>query len=259
MREMQGERLFCVQSAPNHWKNLSDAIDRCCVFVDHLHREVYVCWYGHAKTRKLAGVVVPVGKKDIEKVAMACVGEFGFHSCPIFRVDFVGRIEKEGKKEDSFFPLQCYTRPFGSKSVLCPSKKPTKNYNGEKDPSFVLFPSANIHWMWKKSGTRIGAGKAPTDVYKIETNREISNIGWKNRERAYDLLELERKERKWQEENTTRTDALVAERRREIQRIAEIAEERRENIARLGRCSEQILSVLGCKAEKVHEMEYLPK
>ena len=257
--QMHGKQLFCVQSVASHWKNLSEAIDRCCLFVDYLRREIYVCWYGHTKTKRLSGVVVPIGKKDIEKVAMACVGEFGFHSCPIFRIDFAGRNKVDGKEVDSFFPLQCYTRPVGSKTVLCPSKHPTKRYDNEQDPSIVLSPSTHIHWKWKKGGTRIGMGKTPTDMDKIPTKRKISNIGWKRKEAEFDLLEEERQERLWKEGNVPRVDALVAERKQEIQRIVELQEEKKEKILLLEKYSEYIRLALGCKTRKVHEIEDLPQ
>ena len=260
-KQMEGKMLFLVQPAAKHWENFAKAIDRCCMFVDRPKREIHFCWYGHSTTRRLGGVVVPTGNKDIEKVARACGSEFGFHSCPIFWIDFLGRIDGkmgEGKK-DTFSPLRCFAKQAGSKTVLCPSKKPTKKYDGEQDPSLVLFPTKHIHWKWKKSGTRIGTGKESTNMQEIPTDREISNIGWRERERTYNLLEEERKEREWKHENVPRVDVLVAERKQEILRVAKLQEEREKKILLLERNSDCIRSVLGYKPTKVHEIEDLPK
>ena len=254
-KTMEGKDLFCIQPSANHWGNFAKAIDRCCMFVDRPKKVVHFCWYGHSTTRKLGGVVVPIGKKDIDRVARACIAEFGFRSCPIFRIDFLGRVEKK----DMFSPLCCYTKPGDSKTVLCPSKKPTKKYEGEQDPSIVLFPTKYIHWEWKKKTTRLGTGKEDTFVQEIPTTREISNVGWKERENIYNLLEEERRERKWNEENIPRVDVLVARRREEILHIAELQKEKEEKIRLLEENSCSIQDALGYRARKVHEIENLPQ
>ena len=257
---MEGKDLFCIQPSANHWENFVKAIDRCCMFVDRPKKVVHFCWYGHSTTRRLGGVVVPIGKKDIDRVARACIAEFGFRSCPIFRIDFLGRVEGiGGEKQDMFSTLRCYTKPEDSKTVLCPSKKPTKKYDGEQDPSLVLFPTKHVHWMWKEKTTRLGTGKEDTFVQEIPTIREISNIAWKERENMYNLLEEEKREREWSEENIPRVDVLVAERREEILRIAELQEEKEEKIRLLEEYSSNVRDALRHPAKKVHEIEDLPK
>ena len=260
IQEIQGKDLFCIQPSANHWENFAKAIDRCCMFVDRPKKVVHFCWYGHSTTRKLGGVVVPIGKKDIDRVARACIAEFGFRSCPIFRIDFLGRVESiGGTKQDIFSPLRCYTKPEDSKTVLCPSKKPTKKYEGEQDPSLVLFPTKHIHWMWKEKTTRLGTGKEDTFVQEIPTTREISNIGCRERENMYNLLEEEKREREWCEENIPRVDTLVAERRQEIQRIEVLQEEAKERVHLLEEYSYNVRGALRNRIEKVHEIEDLPK
>ena len=260
IEQMQGKNLFCIQPTSKHWENFANAIDRCCMFVDRTKKTIHFCWYGHSTTRKLGGVVVPIGKKDIDRVARACIAEFGFRSCPIFRVDFLGRVEGVGGRiQDVFSNLRCYTKPPDSKTILCPSKKPTKRYDGEQPPSTILFPSKHIHWMWKNKTTRLGTGKEDTSIQEIQTTRKISNIGWREREKTYNLLVEERLDREWSKTNIQIVDKLVEERKQELLRIARLQKEKEEKVRMLQVYSARLQDASQDWIEKVHEIEFLPK
>ena len=253
--EMEGKMLFRIQSIANHWKNFSNAIDRCCLFVDHTKESVFVCWYGHVRTGRLGGVIVPVGKKDIERVARACIADFGFHSCPIFRIDLQDCVEDTLV----FGNLRCYTKDAGATTILCPTKKPTKRYLGEEEPSTVLFPNKHIHWVWRKNTTRIGLGKLHTEIEEIATSRKISLLPKREREVLLDSIAMEEEERRWLVERREYANALVAKRKQEVQDVAETLERKKETIQKLEECSSLIIDTLGCEAQRVYDLEDLPK
>ena len=253
--DMEGKKMFRIQTAANHWKNFSNAIDRCCLFVDHPKRTILVCWYGHSATGKLGGIRVPIGKKDIEKVARACIADFGFHTCPIFRID----LEECTRKNLVFSKLRCYTKDADSKTILCPTKAPTKRYLGEQDPSNVLFPNKHIHFQWREKSTRIGMGKLSTNIEEIETTRKISLLRKRERRVLLDSIATEEEERKWIQEKREQTNILVAKRREEVEAVAEILEQR-ERIAKIQKeCSLAILDALSGNVAKVCDLQDLPR
>ena len=255
--EMVGKKIFRIQSSANHWKNFSNAIDRCCLFVDHLQGVVYVCWFGHSTTGKLGGVVVPVGKKDIERVARACIADFGLHSCPIFRIDLRDCVQKTLV----FDKLSCYTKDVDSTTILCPTRKPTKMYPGEEEPSALLFPNKHIRWEWRKTNSRIGLGKLHAEVEEIPTTRyrKISLLPKRERVALLDSIATEEEERRWVRDRREYTNTLVAKRREEVEAVAQILERKKRSIQQLEEYSICILETVGYGVDKVHELENLPR
>ena len=52
--------LFVVQPTEQQWKNLAAGIDRCLVLANRPQGEIFVAWYAHTRTGRVAGVrVVP--------------------------------------------------------------------------------------------------------------------------------------------------------------------------------------------------------
>ena len=56
LHEEQG--LFVVQTPQRLWLNLAAELDWCCVLADHPNRTIYMAWYAHTQTKKIAGVRV---------------------------------------------------------------------------------------------------------------------------------------------------------------------------------------------------------
>ena len=117
IQSLQGKKLFYIQPCTKQWTNFAEKIDRCCMFVDHSSKSISFCRYGHSRTGRLGGVVVPIGKKDIEKVAMHTMADFGFQDCPIFRIDLLHCKEKT----IHIAPLRCFRKERGAKTILCPT------------------------------------------------------------------------------------------------------------------------------------------
>jgi hypothetical protein len=87
----KGANNFVVQPAPMQWTNLANELDRCCMVANEQNREIFVAWYAHSKTGKIAGVVVhPPKTSNWEKSVQWTIAEFGLRQCPIFRIDIFG-------------------------------------------------------------------------------------------------------------------------------------------------------------------------
>ena len=250
IQSLQGKNLFRIQPPTKQWTNLANAIDRCCMFVDHVSKSISFCRYGHSTTGRLGGVVVPVGKKDIESVAMHTMADFGFQNCPIFRIDFLQCIGGT----ISFAPLRCFRKERDTKTILCPARAPTKRYPGEQQPSLVLPDTKHIRWMWREKSTRIGMGTQFVELEEMETSRTISLLPKRGRKVLLDMFAMEEEEKRWEKEARERADALVAERLQ----FAVASEDAILYKERLAEYSEKLRKALCTQVEKVYDMEGLP-
>ena len=251
IRSLQGKKLFYIQPCTKQWTNFAEKIDRCCMFVDHSSKSISFCRYGHSRTGRLGGVVVPIGKKDIEKVAMHTMADFGFQDCPIFRIDLLHCKEKT----IHIAPLRCFRKERGAKTILCPTKAPTKRYPGEQDPSIALPDTKHICWMWREKSTRIGMGKQFTKLEEMQTNRTISLLPKRRRTIMLDMFAMEEEERRWKEEAAIQANMLVAE-REDFARATEYAILYRE---RVGEYTRKIETTLSQPPQKIYEIGGLPQ
>lgn len=89
----EGEGLFVVQPPQRQWQNLAAAFDRCMVLADRHNGTIFAGWYGHSKTKRIAGVRVaptPAVVQDDarwERAVQWAMADFGFRRCPISQVD----------------------------------------------------------------------------------------------------------------------------------------------------------------------------
>ena len=250
MQSLRGKTLFYIQPTRKQWTNFAEEIDRCCMFVDHSSKSISFCRYGHSRTGRLGGVVVPVGKKDIEKVAMHTMAEFGFQDCPIFRIDLLQCVEKT----ISLAPLRCFRKERGTKTILCPARAPTKRYPSEREPSIALPDTKHICWMWREKSTRMGMGKQFAELEEMETNRTISLLPKRQRKVLLDMFAMEEEEKRWKEGATERANMLVAE-RDAFARASEDAILYRERVVEYTKRMEASLSL---QPQKIYNLGEIP-
>ena len=248
--DLQGKNLFYIQPSTKQWTNFAEEIDRCCVFVDHVSRVVSFCRYAHSRTGRLGGVVVPVGKKDIERVAMHTMADFGFQDCPIFRIDLLECKEKI----ISLAPLRCFRKERGTKTILCPARAPTKRYPEELGPSIALPDTKHICWIWREKSTRMGEGRQYVELEEMETNRSISMLPKRQRKALLDLLATEEEDREWQGSAQERMEILVAER----EDFANASKEAIQYKKRLVEYIPKIEETLSNQPRKIYELEVVP-
>ena len=104
--------LFVVQPPSKQWKNLAESLDRCLVLADRPQGHIFVGWFAHTKTGRIAGIHVHPTAENVrddakwEKSILWAAGDFGFRDCPIFRVDILS-ADEEGVE---LGPLRCYTK-----------------------------------------------------------------------------------------------------------------------------------------------------
>ena len=149
----EGEGLFVVQPLAVQWKNL--AACRCLALADRLQGSIFVAWYAHMETGRVLGVCVCPTKANAEddatweKAVKWAAADFRFHSCPIFRVDFL-----ESKKDGvELGPLRYYTKEANAGTVLAASKRLTGLHPNGPDLSTLLPHSPKVHWV-KGGATR---------------------------------------------------------------------------------------------------------
>ena len=247
--------LFVVQPPKMQYRNLSAKIDRCMVVADKPQGTIYVGWYAHTKTGRIAGVCVRPTKakvdnpKQWERAIEWSIGDFGFRNCPIFRVDILAIEEKE----IVLGPLRCYAKDGNAKTILTATKRPTQLHMDADDPSLYLPPTKYVEWEWRKSKSQaIGRG---TPAYRVEETpaiaekRQIATNSTKTREKRLQEIEdatlalewkmsmekqiakekeylaLENEKRKKELESIARIVAIQRERKERIQESYAIFEE----------------------------------
>ena len=201
--------LFVVQPPSKQWKNLAESVDRCLVLADRPQGHIFVGWFAHTKTGRIAGIHVRPTAANVrddakwEKSILWAAGDFGFRDCPIFRVDILS-ADEEGVELD---PLRCYTKDENAHTILAASKKPTQPHPNGGDLSTLLPPTDKIVWEWRDKKCH-AIGKASSkyklqEIQEIAEQRKISALSTRNREKV--LAELryastveEWKREKWQ-------------------------------------------------------------
>ena len=104
-----GDGLFLVQPPKRQWENLAKVLDRCLVLADRPQGNIFLAWYAHTKTGRVSGVYVrpkPAKVEDDstwERAIQWTIGDFGFRTCPIFRIDILAA----GKEDVEFGSLRC--------------------------------------------------------------------------------------------------------------------------------------------------------
>ena len=236
--------LFVVQPPSKQWKNLAESLDPCLVLADRLQGHIFVGWFAHTKTGRIAGIHVRPTEANVrddakwEKSILWAAGDFGFRDCPIFRVDILA-ADEEGVE---IGPLRCYTKDKNARTILAASKKPTQLHPNGGDLSTLLPPTDKIVWEWRDKKCH-AIGKASSkyklqEIQEIAEQRKISALSTKNREKA--LAELryastveewkrekwqrEEKQRKKEEENTKAREAEIANLRKYAETKKKIAE-----------------------------------
>ena len=168
-------------------------MDRCFVLADRPNSTIYVCWYAHTRTGRLAGVRISPTKHTVDcdkrwnRAILWAMGDFGFRNCPIFHTEILS-LETGIQLSN----LQCYTKD--SKTILCASRRPTQLRPNAEDPSKLLPPVPTVEWEWRKKKCHAIVVDLPTyslqEVPEIAAKRNISLLSTRQRgEKLVYLLE----------------------------------------------------------------------
>ena len=192
--------LFVEQSASRHWENFAKQLDRCFVLADRPNSTIYVCWYAHTRTGRLAGVRISPTKQTVDcdkrwnRAIQWAMGDFGFRNCPIFHTEILG-LEKSIQMTN----LQCYTKD--SKTILCASRRPTQLHPNAEDPSKLLPPVPTVEWEWRKKKCHAIGVDLPTyslqEVPEIAAKRNISLLSTRQRADKFVYLLEEQSAEEW--------------------------------------------------------------
>ena len=169
--------LFVVQPATRQYKNLADAIDRCFVLADRPQGYIYVCWYAHTKTKRIAGVRVSPTENTLReeklwrKAIEWTIGDFGFRNCPIFFLEILSTENDTIQLSN----LRCYTKNKDTKTILASSRKPTQVRKTSLDPREYLPTTSTIEWTWRMKKTSDAIG-IETSKYKFLTQKIILQL-----------------------------------------------------------------------------------
>ena len=240
--------LFVVQPPSKQWKNLAERVDRCMVCADRPQGHIFVGWFAHTKTGRIAGIHVrptPANVRDDakwEKAVLWAAGDFGFRDCPIFRVDILA-ADEQGVE---LGPLRCYAKDKNARTILAASKKPTQLHPNGGDLSTLLPPTDKIVWEWRtKKCHAIGNDSSKyklQEIQEIADQRKISALSTRNREKVLADLryartveewkrekwQIEEKQRKKEEEAAKAREAEIAALRKHAETKKKIAEKSRE-------------------------------
>ena len=188
----RGTHLFVEQPAKRHWENFANTwID--VLFWQTGQTTIFVCWYAHTRTGRLAGVRISPTKYTVDcdkrwnRAILWAMGDFGFRNCPIFHTEILS-LETDIQLSN----LQCYTKD--SKTILCASRRPTQLHPNAEDPSKLLPPTPTVEWEWRKKKCHAIGVDLPTyslqEVPEIAAKRNISLLSTKQRgEKLVYLLE----------------------------------------------------------------------
>ncbi len=239
--------LFVVQPPAKQWGQLGAALDRCLVVVDRPQGEIFVAWYAHTTTGKIAGVrVVPTKEKasdpdSWERAVQWAASSFGFRGCPIFRID----ILSVDNAEIDIGTLQCYRKTPTSKTFLATATHPTGLHPKGADLETWLPPVEHVEWEWRTKKTHaIGKELPEHELFpceEIARGRSISTLSIRQRaarlqdiqdaqmlqdggEAGRDLLQQLRAERESSNEVRREELALLEKKNRQYKRFRETIE-----------------------------------
>jgi hypothetical protein len=261
----EGEGLFVVQPPAAQWRNLAAAIDRCLVLANRPQGEIYVAWYAHTTTGRVAGVRIRPTKTNTdddarwEKAIELAIGDFGFRACPIFRVDILGTAIEDGIE---LAPLRCYTKSADTHTILAASKRPAQLHPDAPDPATLLPATPRISWVWRKEKCSAFGKETPAypfeEVAEIAAGRQISTLSTRNRERRLEEIRDAADAEQWRREAAARQQAAIerfAENRKtreeELRRLEAILGNMRETRIESEACRRAVAEVLAGKCAKV--------
>ena len=186
------EDLFVVQPPTKQWENLATNLDRCLVLADRPQGSIFVAWYAHTTTRRISGVRVRPNKANAdddttwENAVLWAAADFGFRSCPIFRVDILSVDGEENEEVVELAPLRCYTKFEDSNTILAASKRPTQLHPLGPAPETLLPATTTVSWVWrtqKCSGIGRNSSKYPLlELPAIAQSRTVSTLSTRGRE-----------------------------------------------------------------------------
>ena len=217
------EGLFVIQPPAKQWENLANELDRCLVLADRPMGVIYMAWYAHTTTKRVAGVCISPTKAVVEcddkwdRAVRWAASDFGFRACPIFRAD----IESLGEEGVNLGPLICYSKDSSTKTILAASKRPTQVHNSESvDLADLLPPTKHVEWMWRtKKMQRIGVELVRYNLHVIHTSRTISTLSTRERERKLLAIEKARAEEQWRYLFASEQENKIQQRAEEVRRL----------------------------------------
>lgn len=181
--------LFVVQPAVEQWKALARAVDRNLLVADRPSKKIFLAWYGSSTTKKIAGIQVrPTSFANWEKAIEWAITEFGWRSCPIFRIDILATTDSTVR----LGTLRAYTKAADTQTYLSASKRPCQLHTNAPNIESYLPSTEFVSWKWRtKKCHAIGKDK-PTwniqEIPEIAGSRHISTLSTRNR--LQHLLEL---------------------------------------------------------------------
>ena len=240
--ELLGD-VFVVQPPKMLWQNLSAHLDRCLVVSSADTGEIFLAWYCHTQTRRIAGVRVRGNRKKWEESILWTIAEFGFRRCPIFRIDILSLDPIE------MAPLRCYTKD--APTVLAESTMPMRVHKDAQPIDDFLPPTDYVEWVWRrKKPQSIGVEKSTWEIFEISSDRKVSFLSKRKREKRMRDIEDALEGNKWAEKTKVFHDQLV-ERREELQRAAKKEKEAIEVEMRQHR---QLANRLHKRAQKLYRV-----
>lgn len=195
--------LFVVQPPSKQWRNLAANLDRCLVLADRPQGHIFVAWGGHTKTGRIFGVHVrptPTNVEDpvkSEKAVQWAAADFGFRSCPIFRIDILAADEERVE----IGPLRCFWKDKNTRTVLAASKKPTQLHPNGGLLSVLLPATDKIEWEWRTKKCSAIGREPPRyrlqEAPEIAQRRQISAFSTRNRAKVLAELQHARTAEEW--------------------------------------------------------------
>ena len=170
-------QLFAIQPAKRQWENLADSIDRCFVLADRPDGKIYVCWYAHTKTKRMAGICISPtqsvvdNNKTWKKAIEWAIADFGFRNCPIFQVEILQANPETGVQLSK---LRCYTKTKDTKTILAPCRRPVQVYKDAPNPTILLPATDRIEWEWRRTKCTHAIG-VEKPRYKLQELPEIAD------------------------------------------------------------------------------------
>ena len=180
LRPLEG--IFVVQPPRQLWNNLAKLLDRCMLCCCRETQDIFLAWYCHTRTGRVAGIRVRGNLEKWEESVRWTMAEFGFRRCPIFRVDVssLDPVEIE--------PLRCYTKD--GPTTLVESNKPTRVHSNAPKIEFFLPNTKYIEWQWRtKKMQNIGMEKSSIDILPVPSDRKISFLSKRKRQQYLENLE----------------------------------------------------------------------
>ena len=227
--------LFVAQPPSRQWENLAKELDRCFVLADRPESTIYVCWYAHTRTKRIAGIRICPTQNTVDndklwnQAILWAMADFGFRNCPIFQTEIL-LAEKETGIHLS--KLQCYTKDKDSKTILAACNRPCELHKNVESPTNLLPPTETIEFQWRQKKTHtIGIEKPAYTLQKVSilANKKCVSL-LSTRARDIRLLELaeEQSVAEWKQNATNKLEEYQKEhtntieiRRRELEQLQE--------------------------------------